>query len=320
MAVATLPTHVVGSSMMISPLPPAPGLRPDDEQFVDAAAEAGRSFAPDLVAALEAFADDPGPAGALLLRNVPTGTVSATPETPTSATGKDLRSELALLAVARRLGEPVGYLPEHGGSIVQNLVPTKADVGRQTSTSSGVDLAFHTETAFHPHGPRYLLLLCLRGDPAAATTLASIDDLLPGLRPATVEILRRAAFRTAVDESFGGQPGVPYGPARPVLGGPDEQPWLCWDEELTMGESPEAAAALDELRAVVAERRREIVLSDGDLLIVDNTRCVHGRRPFQARFVGTDRWLQRSFVVASLAPSVGDRMGRIITTSFATAA
>lgn len=87
-----------------------------------------------------------------------------------------------------------------------------------------------------------------------------------------------------------------------------------------MGESPEAAAALDELRAVVAERRREIVLSDGDLLIVDNTRCVHGRRPFQARFDGTDRWLQRSFVVASLAPSVGDRMGRIITTSFATAA
>ena len=38
-----------------------------------------------------------------------------------------------------------------------------------------------------------------------------------------------------------------------------------------------------------------------------------------ARFDGTDRWLQRSFVVADLAASAGDRDGRIITTEFATA-
>ena len=316
MAVATLPICPTGSSM-ISPLPPAPGLRPDDEAFVAGAARAGRSFSPELVAAIEAFADDPGPSGALLLRHVPVGTVPATPATPTAPTAKDLRSEQVLLAVARLLGEPVGYLPEHGGSIVQNLVPTKADIGRQTSTSSGVDLAFHTETAFHPHGPRYLLLLCLRGDRAAATTLASVADLLPGLRPETVETLRRPLFRTAVDESFGGRPGVPYGPARPVLGGTDDRPWLCWDEELTIGETPEARAAHDELIAVGGERRRELVLTDGALLVVDNTRCVHGRRPFEARFDGTDRWLQRSFVVESLAPSVGERSGRIITTSFA---
>ena len=317
MAVAPLPTHRVGSSM-ISPLPPELGHHPDDEAFVEVAARAGRSFAPALDAALGAFLEDPGPAGALLLRDVPLGDVPSTPATPTTPTTKDTASELALLAVARRLGEPVGYLPEHGGSIVQNLVPTRADIGRHTSTSSGVDLAFHTETAFHPHGPRYLLLLCLRGDPAAATTLASIHDLLPGLRPRTIEVLQRPEFRTAVDESFGGRPGLPHGPARPVIGGLDDRPWLCWDEELTTGETPEAAAALEELAAVVTARQREVVLAAGDLLVVDNTRCVHGRRPFQARFDGTDRWLQRSFVVASLSPSAAERDGRIITTSFAT--
>jgi L-asparagine oxygenase len=318
MAIAPIRTLELDPSSFPPPVP-TDGLQVDDEAFVDAATQLAGAFPADLREALAAFATDPGPAGALLVRNVPTGDVPSTPPTPTSPTRKDRRSEELLLAVARALGEPVGYLPEHGGSIVQNLVPTQADVGRQTSTSSGVDLAFHTETAFHPHGPRYLLLLCLRGDPAAATTLASIDDLLPALAPETVAALRRPEFRTAVDESFGGRSGVPYGPARPVLGGGDE-PWLCWDEELTTGDTEAARAALVELRSAVARRRREIVLADGDLLVVDNRRCVHGRRPFDARFDGTDRWLQRTFVVASLVPSIDDRVGRIITTTFDDAA
>lgn len=318
MAIASIPTHPTGPTSFPPADVPA-DLRVDDESFVALAADAGDHLAPELLEALDGFQRDPGPTGALLLRGVPHGTIPATPCSPTDPTTKDLRSELALLAVARRLGEPVGYLPEHGGSIVQNLVPTRADVGRQTSTSSGVDLAFHTETAFHPHGPRYLLLLCLRGDPSAATTLASVDDLVDALAPATVDALRRPLFRTAVDESFGGRPGVPVGPHRPVIGGSADQPSLCWDAELTMSDTAEGRDALDELARVVSLRQRSIVLEAGDLLVVDNTRCVHGRKPFQARFDGTDRWLQRSFVVASLAPSAGDRDGRIITTSFAEA-
>ena len=314
-----LPTRSVAPSAITVP-PTQLGLRPDDEAFVALAVAAGRALESGLRSALAAFIVEPGPAGAMVLRDVPVGVVPSTPATPTSPTHKDLTSELVLLAVASRLGEPVGYRPEHGGSLVQNLVPTRADIGRQTSTSSGVDLAFHTETAFHPHGPRHLLLLCLRGDPTAVTTLASIHDLLPALDAATIVALRRPEFHTAVDESFGGQPAVPYGPARPVLGGTEEQPWLCWDEVLTSGVTPEADAALAALGLAVVERKREIVLAAGDLLVVDNTRCVHGRRPFDARFDGTDRWLQRTFVVASLAPSASARDGRIITTSFAGAA
>ena len=60
-----------------------------------------------------------------------------------------------------------------------------------------------------------------------------------------------------------------------------------------------------------------MVLEPGDLLVVDNAVAVHGRSPFRARFDGTDRWLQRSFVVGDLAPSAGERIGRVITTRFA---
>ncbi len=318
MPAAAIPTTAIRSSersLDLRSLPPS-AVVGDDELVAAAAAVGEVVLGPERLEALAAFAADPGPSGMVLLRGLDVGEVPTTPPSPTAPTGKALQSELVLLAVARRLGEPVGYLPEHGGSIVQNLVPTRDAVGRQTSTSSGVDLAFHTETAFHPHRPRYLLLLCLRGDPGAATTLASIDDLLPALDDDVVAELRRPHFRTAVDESFGGSPDVPVGPARPVLDGPADDPVLCWDAELTTGETPAAAAALEALAAAVAERQRRVVLEAGDLLVVDNARCVHGRSPFTARFDGTDRWLQRSFVVEDLAPSAADRDGRVIVTDF----
>ncbi|HRE02697.1 MAG TPA: TauD/TfdA family dioxygenase, partial [Ilumatobacteraceae bacterium] len=59
-----------------------------------------------------------------------------------------------------------------------------------------------------------------------------------------------------------------------------------------------------------------VLLEPGDLLIVDNSMVVHGRSPFTPRFDGTDRWLQRAFVVDDLAPSAAERDGRVITTVF----
>ena len=44
--------------------------------------------------------------------------------------------------------------------------------------------------------------------------------------------------------------------------------------------------------------------------------AVHGRTPFEPRFDGTDRWLQRTFVVSDLAPSAAERRGRVIVTQF----
>ena len=81
-----------------------------------------------------------------------------------------------------------------------------------------------------------------------------------------------------------------------------------------MASTPAAQAALDQLGAVVRDHASSIVLEAGDLLVVDNDRVVHGRTSFAARFDGTDRWLQRAFVVADLALSSAEHAGRIITT------
>lgn len=286
-----------------------------DESLVTVV-ELDRILPPVVRDALAGLAFDAGPAGSLLLRGCPTGAVPTTPAATTTATNKDLVSELILLAVARTLGEPVGYTPEHGGSLVQNLLPVLATAGTQTSTSSSVDLEFHTEAAFHPHRPHYLLLSCLRSDPCARTLLCSIRGVLPELGPEICRVLAEPRFRTQVDESFGGTPEMAPGPLVSVLSGDLSAPTVVFDAELMSGVDHVAVDALDRLRSAALASRLTLVLEAGDVLLVDNHTCIHGRSSFKARYDGTDRWLQRSFVVDELAPSAADRIGRIIDTRF----
>jgi L-asparagine oxygenase len=290
------------------------------EAMVREAGHASRTLPASVFDALADFSVDAGVTGALLLRGISVGDLPNTPPTPGAAahSGKDLVSEFNLLTVARALGQPVGYLPEHGGDIVQNIVPVQASANRQVSTSSKVELMFHTEAAFHPYRPRYLLLLCLRGDAAASTTLSSIREVAPLLDPAVVEVLFQARFQTAPDESYLRHPDAPrqLGAPMAVLGGHRDAPTLVFDADLMVGTDEEATRALDILAKAVAAHHTGVVLEQGDLLVIDNTVAVHGRSPFKPRFDGNDRWLQRTFVVSDLAPSAADRVGRIIATKF----
>ena len=43
----------------------------------------------------------------------------------------------------------------------------------------------------------------------------------------------------------------------------------------------------------IDEHLTEVVLKPGDLLILNNHRAVHGRRPFKPTYSGRDRWLKR---------------------------
>jgi L-asparagine oxygenase len=322
-AMSTL-THHAQPIAVTSPTWPTmhiPAYSAGAERFVRAAGHAARSMPAIVHDALVDFADNAHQSGALLLRDLPIGTLPPTPPTPTTPAHKDSVSEFTLLTVARRLGQPVGYEPEHGGDLVQNIVPIESSLDRQVSTSSKVQLMFHTEAAFHPYRPRYLLLLCLRGDRAAHTTLSSIFEVLPQLGSDVVDVLFLQRFRTAVDESYlHGRTSV-LGEPVAVLTGDRECPSLqsvsmVFDADLMIGIDEQADEALRALGDATAACHTSVALEAGDLLIVDNTIAVHGRTPFTARFHGADRWLQRTFVVSDLAPSAADRRGRVITTHF----
>lgn len=310
-----LPLMVDASSWRLPTTIP-PRYTPGEESFLRAAAHATRTLPATVFEALIDFTAAPHPSGALLVRDVPLGDVPATPASPTTPTDKSGTSEFALLTIASAVGHPVGYLPEHGGDVVQNIVPVSTAAARQVSTSSASDLMFHTEAAFHPHRPRYLLLACLRGDAQAFTTLSSIREVLPLLDRRTVEVLFERRFRTAVDESYLHGRANRLGDPVAVLSGTIEEPSMVFDEDLMVGIDDEADAALRTLGAAVRTHHTGVSLRAGDVLVVDNTVAVHGRTPFVARYDGTDRWLQRTMTVADLAASAADRRGRVITTVF----
>ncbi len=295
-----------------------PRTSPADPAFVRAAGHNTRRLPAAVHDALIDFADAPPSAGALLLRGIPVGAVPATPPHPTASLVKDAVSEFMLLTVARTLGQPVGYLPEHGGDVLQNILPVQGTEKRQVSTSSKVELMFHTEAAFHPHRPRYLLLLCLRGDRdgLARTTLSSIREVAPLLDERLVDVLAQPRFRTAPDESYVGGRSTRLGSAgaRAHRRARRAVPHLRRRPDDRHG-SGGAAGPPD------ARRRGRRAPHRGR---------AHGRRParrrqrrrrarphpVRPRFDGTDRWLQRTFVVADLAASAGERLGRVITTRF----
>ena len=240
------------------------------------------------------------------------------PPTPASLEGADLLAPAIsdrFLELITDLGIPIGFPREQDGRLIQDLFPIASAARRQVSTSSLVDLGMHTETAFHPFKPDYVVLLCLRGDPEAHTTHAAVEDIVSNLSDDDIGLLSQDRFTTTIDESF-----MSHGESDrelPVI--PleirDSEIRLVFDEKLMRETDEESQSAFERLSEAVARSVRTTVLDAGDLLIIDNHRAVHGRSRFAPRFNGTDRWLRRAMVLRE-APPATDFDGRLVTTTF----
>ncbi|WP_443055858.1 TauD/TfdA family dioxygenase [Streptomyces sp. NBC_00239] len=280
----------------------------DDSGWVAAARAAWAELPSVYRREISAFRRNSGPAGALVLRGLPVDERDL-PVTPTVGGSVQRTATVPaafLVMTACGLGDPAAFLPEKSGALVQDVVPVPGQEYFQGNAGS-VDLMMHNENAFHEHRPDYVLLFCLRPDheEVAGLSTASIREALPRLSDRAREALWQPDFSTQPPPSFGSPDG---GPVRhSVLSGTPEDPDVQVDFAATSALTPVGGEALAELSDALVAVARTVRLRAGDLAIVDNRVCLHGRTAFRPRYDGRDRWVQRTFALADLRRSRSHR-------------
>ncbi|MFK0044602.1 TauD/TfdA family dioxygenase [Streptomyces sp. NPDC090741] len=282
--------------------------RVDSPEWVARARDAWEDLPLLLRREVRRFRRHSGPYGTLVIRGLPVdqGALPATPTVPGSVQRQATLSAAVLTMVACGLGEPLAYLAEKSGALVQDVVPVP---GQETfhGNAGSVPLSFHTENGFHPHPPDYVVFLCLRADHdrRAGMRIAGIRQALPLLTPADRQALFASEFLTTPPPSFGPDAAATESGVkpRPVLSGAVEDPDIRMAQLVTTPLTPRAAAALAEFGRACEATARTLRLTPGDLVVIDNRVSVHGRTAFHPRYDGADRWLQRTYVTTDLRRS-----------------
>lgn len=290
-------------------LPEADG-RVDDVRWLREAGRRWHELPLALRRSLSAFRRDSGPTGTLLVRGLPVDQ-ELLPDTPMVSGSVQREATIpagALMLVTSALGDPIAFRPEKSGAMVQDVVPVPGNEEFQGNEGS-VLLDFHTENAFHPHRPDYVLLLCLRADHERVAGLRTvcIRQVHQLLGEDHREVLSRPEFVTSPPPSFGARTTQPQPHA--VLSGAPDDPDMVVDFAATEPLTERAAAALHALQSLFGRHALTHHLVPGDLAIVDNSVTAHGRTGFTPRYDGRDRWLQRSFAARDLRRSLSHRPG-----------
>jgi Fe(II)/alpha-ketoglutarate-dependent arginine beta-hydroxylase len=232
-----------------------------------------------------------------------------------------LRHEMLLVLYTALLGEVIGWATQQDGRLVHDVLPIRGHEQEQLGSGSETLLTWHTEDAFHPYRSDYVVLSCLRNPGVVATTVGNIDDVK--LDPADAEVLFGERFIIRPDNSHlasnnSASSAGPFTvierlnsspPPVAVLFGSRDRPYVRADPYFmeVVGDDAEAAAALGRFCAAMDEQLRDVVLAPGEYCFLDNLKVVHGRKPFHARFDGSDRWLKRVCVARDLRKSRDSR-------------
>lgn len=233
-----------------------------------------------------------------------------------------LDEEMLLVLLGSLLGDLIAWSTQQDGRIVHDVLPIKGHEQEQLGSGSEQLLWWHVEDAFHDYRGDYLGLMCMRNPDRVPTTFASMARAQ--VTPEQFRLLSELRFTILPDESHrpenrGADALNPlveraYTNIERMMRTPDKVAVLFGDPQAPyvrldpyfmapVEGSPEAQQALDALVARIGDVIEDCVLEPGDFCFIDNYQGVHGRRPFHARFDGTDRWLKRINLTRDLRKS-----------------
>lgn len=234
--------------------------------------------------------------------------------------------EIFFLLCAAALGDVFGWATQQDGRIMHDVLPIKGHEHYEIGSNSLQHLSWHTEDSFHPCRGDYVALMCLKNPYSAETMVCDAGDL--DWSALDVEALFEAVFTQMPDNSHlpnlaAESTGDPVKDRlrarsfeliqawnedpvrRAVLYGDRQDPYLALDpyHMKTEGWPERSLAAFQALCAEIEAKMQDVVLLPGDIAFIDNFRAVHGRRSFQARYDGSDRWLKRLNITRNLRGS-----------------
>jgi L-asparagine oxygenase len=283
------------------------------ELFCQQSKECSANVPQRIKTVLNDFAKKGTETGFLLIKNISFNNIAPAlpipvsmtlPKTPDNNNSKI--GETTLLAYIQSIllnviSEMISYEAEGHGRLFQDVVPVKKMENEQTSVGSNTELEIHTEQAFSRLRPDILSLACIRGDPLAQTYVLPVHYILEVMNDAEREMLRLPLWKTGVDLSFklnGNEfiEGDIRGPF-PIISGDDLDPKLLFDQDLMFGINELANNLIKKIVDVYYKKRIQHNLQSGEIILIDNTRAVHGRSPFYPKYNGDDRFLIRCFAV-----------------------
>ncbi len=276
--------------------------------YVRRAAELATRLPDRLISFLEQFRRESLTAGVVVKGfTVSDESIGATPSHWRARARATPREDAYLVLLTSRLGDLFCWKSLQDARLLNDVVPIQGDEHSQTGHGSTSEFDVHCEDGYNDFRCDFLGLMCFRNVDRVATTVSLMSDI--SLPDKDEEILFQERFVLSPDsETVRNDSNLGRTGPRVVslFNGAPESPYIRIDcrEYMTAVEGDDEASRvlanlLEEFRRV----QQPIPLGPGDVCLIDNHRCVHGRQAFQARHDGFDRWYRKALVTRDFRKS-----------------
>lgn len=233
------------------------------------------------------------------------------PDTPSTVMGR--AAALAIHGLLRL--ETVSYGSENNGSLFVNLVAMPGD--GFPSEKSRASMRGHTDAVSFPFNgeddpeepriassPDFVTLIGLRNPNAVPTRVMPLSDILACLEEVDVAELKKSQYDIRAQGTFRLGTKQVLGQEHSALGVPVLKDTECGtyvryshSNVIALGDGGAAKRASDCLEAACAQSAVPVVISPGDVVLVNNRLALHGRAAVGDDVGAEARWLLRTYAL-----------------------
>lgn len=193
-----------------------------------------------------------------------------------------------LIDYCLKFGQIWTHQDEQSGAVIQNVQPSEQYDNSSNYFSSTYPLSIHQDYFFCESPPSLTFIWCINNAERASTVLVDLHQSFLALDESTREQLTLPNFAMA---DYSSNPSwINY----PVASSDGFH--FRYDEDLISPVTEKASRALDCFIDSVRFHEQDLILEPNDVLMLNNRRCAHGRRPFSALTGENKRWLKRCLV------------------------